>query len=189
MHLSAQEFGVNGYPTLKFFGENKRRPLAYSGARDADAMADFVLAKWAALQLPPEVRQQGHARCWVAALYAISRSTVATGQAAQCATTMSANSWLCAGASDALSCNELGNDSATVKSDQVRLDTACVPVCIARARITDVGMRGAAQVRELVDQTAMEDECLGHGARPAKKLWCVASHRAAILQPACTWLL
>ena len=62
-----QEFGVNGYPTLKFFGENKRRPLAYSGARDADAMADFVLAKWAALQPPPEVRQQEHARCWVAA--------------------------------------------------------------------------------------------------------------------------
>ena len=72
--MSLQEFGVNGYPTLKYFGENKRRPLAYSGARDADAMADFALAKWAALQPPPEVRQQEHT-CWrVAALLHASLS-------------------------------------------------------------------------------------------------------------------
>lgn len=79
--LALQEFGVSGYPTLKFFGENKRRPLEYSGGRDADAMASFVLAKWAALQPPPEVR-------------------------------------------------------------------------------------------ELVGQHVLEDECLGDGQRPAKKLWC-----------------
>lgn len=79
-----QEFGVSGYPTIKFFGENRRRPLEYSGGRDADAMASFVLAKWAALQPPPEVR-------------------------------------------------------------------------------------------ELVGQHVLEDECLGDGQRPAKKLWCPPS--------------
>ncbi|KAK9826486.1 hypothetical protein WJX81_004945 [Elliptochloris bilobata] len=80
---TCQEFGVNGYPTIKFFGENKRRPLEYSGGRDVGSMADFVLRKWAALQPPPEVR-------------------------------------------------------------------------------------------ELVDQAVLEDECLGHGARPAKKLCLLA---------------
>jgi len=28
------------------------------------------------------------------------------------------------------------------------------------------------QVRELTGQDVLENECLGHGARPAKKLWC-----------------
>ena len=64
---------------------------------------------------------------------------------------------------------------------KVMLDTACVRPRVGLARAACVSMRGAAQVRELVDQTAIEDECLGHGARPAKKLWCAASHSATTL--------
>jgi len=48
---------VNGYPTIKLFGEDKRRPLEYNGGRDAESMAAFLLAKWAALQPPPEARR------------------------------------------------------------------------------------------------------------------------------------
>jgi len=54
---TAQEYGVNGYPTIKLFGEDKRRPLEYNGGRDAESMAAFLLAKWAALQPPSEARR------------------------------------------------------------------------------------------------------------------------------------
>lgn len=34
-------YGVTGYPTVKFFGENKAKPIAYDGARTAKAIVGF----------------------------------------------------------------------------------------------------------------------------------------------------
>lgn len=33
-------YGIKGFPTLKFFGYNKNKPIDYNGGRDADAMGD-----------------------------------------------------------------------------------------------------------------------------------------------------
>jgi len=35
-------YGVRGYPTLKFFGADKRSPLAYQGARDIDTLSKYI---------------------------------------------------------------------------------------------------------------------------------------------------
>lgn len=37
-----QRFGVQGFPTLKFFGEDKSRPKDFDGARDADSIVTYV---------------------------------------------------------------------------------------------------------------------------------------------------
>ena len=34
----AEKYGVQGYPTIKLFGKNKRKPSSYEGARDADSL-------------------------------------------------------------------------------------------------------------------------------------------------------
>eukprot|EP00899_Mesostigma_viride_P021660 jgi/Mesvir1/29496/Mv19746-RA.1 len=39
------EYGVRGFPTLKIFGVDKRKPQDYQGARDAKAMAEAGLAQ------------------------------------------------------------------------------------------------------------------------------------------------
>lgn len=36
-------FDVKGFPTLKFFGFDKKSPIAYEGARDTDAIRKFSL--------------------------------------------------------------------------------------------------------------------------------------------------
>ncbi len=45
-----------GFPTLKWFGENKERPEEYSGGRDTGSLAAFATQHWSAQQPPPEVR-------------------------------------------------------------------------------------------------------------------------------------
>ncbi|CAI6010922.1 unnamed protein product [Closterium sp. NIES-65] len=40
----ASEFGIRGFPTLKLFGANKKRPEDYNGARTAKAMSDATVA-------------------------------------------------------------------------------------------------------------------------------------------------
>ena len=42
-----QEYGVQGFPTIKIFGADKKKPEDYSGARTADGIIDtaFTLAK------------------------------------------------------------------------------------------------------------------------------------------------
>ena len=173
--LSLQEFGVNGYPTLKFFGENKRRPLAYRGARDAGAMADFVLAKWAALQPPPEVRAAGPrmllGRCSVWHFPQHSRNRPSCSLC-RCGV---ANTHECARGPVA-HCPALGSNvllTSWARSGWTQ------PVC-GLAPPMPCAMR-CPQVRELVEQSALEDECLGHGARPARKLWCAVSHSTITL--------
>lgn len=55
VHTSVcQEYGVNGYPTIKFFGSDKRRPLEYQGGRDSGSLTAFALSQWATKQPPPE---------------------------------------------------------------------------------------------------------------------------------------
>jgi len=41
----AQQFGIKGFPTLKFFNGDTHAPEDYTGARSAAAMANFVLGK------------------------------------------------------------------------------------------------------------------------------------------------
>jgi protein disulfide-isomerase A6 len=38
-----QQFGVQGFPTIKIFGENKKKPTDYNGARTADAITQALL--------------------------------------------------------------------------------------------------------------------------------------------------
>ena len=45
-----------GFPTIKFFGEDKERPEDYNGGRDSGSLAAFATQRWAAQQPPPEVR-------------------------------------------------------------------------------------------------------------------------------------
>ncbi|GJP76196.1 hypothetical protein CLOP_g6565 [Closterium sp. NIES-67] len=40
----ASEYGIRGFPTLKLFGANKKRPEDYNGARTAKAMSDAAVA-------------------------------------------------------------------------------------------------------------------------------------------------
>lgn len=51
------EFDVKGFPTLKFFGSNKRAPEDYNGGRDAASIAAFALGKWSTMSPPPEVKE------------------------------------------------------------------------------------------------------------------------------------
>ena len=48
-----------GYPTIKWFGENKDSPEDYEGGRDAGSLASFATSRWSAQQPPPEVRGSG----------------------------------------------------------------------------------------------------------------------------------
>jgi len=50
------EFGVKGYPTLKFFGADKT-PEEYNGARDSASIVAFALGKWSTMAPPPEIKE------------------------------------------------------------------------------------------------------------------------------------
>ncbi len=58
------EFGVNGFPTIKFFGADKERPEVYEGGRDAGSITAFASTKWAAAAPAPEVRELTDADVW-----------------------------------------------------------------------------------------------------------------------------
>jgi protein disulfide-isomerase A6 len=38
-------YGIQGFPTLKFFGFDKKSPQDYSGQRDADSIINYGLEK------------------------------------------------------------------------------------------------------------------------------------------------
>lgn len=38
-------YGIQGFPTLKFFGNDKNKPVAYEGGRDADSIRKWALDK------------------------------------------------------------------------------------------------------------------------------------------------
>ena len=54
---SCGEFGVRGYPTIKFFGKNKQSPEDYNGGRDTSSIVLFATQHWAKSAPPPEVRE------------------------------------------------------------------------------------------------------------------------------------
>ena len=49
------QFGVQGFPTIKFFGSQKQEPEDYSGGRDAASIVAFATTKWSKMAPPPEV--------------------------------------------------------------------------------------------------------------------------------------
>ena len=51
------EFGVKGFPTLKYFGLDKHSPEDYSGGRDAASIVAFATEKWSKFAPPPEVKE------------------------------------------------------------------------------------------------------------------------------------
>ena len=53
---TCQEYGVQGYPTIKWFGESKESPEDYQGGRDSGSLAAFATQHWSSKQPPPEVR-------------------------------------------------------------------------------------------------------------------------------------
>lgn len=48
------QFGVQGFPTVKWFGSNKQAPEDYRGERTAAALSDFALKQWGKTAPPPE---------------------------------------------------------------------------------------------------------------------------------------
>mmetsp|Transcript_11091 Transcript_11091/g.23921 ORF Transcript_11091/g.23921 Transcript_11091/m.23921 type:complete len:457 (+) Transcript_11091:59-1429(+) len=57
-HQSAcGQFGVRGYPTIKFFGTDKQNPEDYQAGRDAGSIVSFAKEKWSSVAPPPEVRE------------------------------------------------------------------------------------------------------------------------------------
>ncbi|GAB4823313.1 hypothetical protein N2152v2_010359 [Parachlorella kessleri] len=61
---TCSEFGVRGFPTIKFFGSNKERPEEYNGGRDVGSLRDFAASRWAKQQPPPEVRELVDEHVW-----------------------------------------------------------------------------------------------------------------------------
>ena len=46
---------VQGYPTIKWFGENKNSPVDFDGGRDESSLTAYALEKWQMALPPPEV--------------------------------------------------------------------------------------------------------------------------------------
>lgn len=61
---TCSEFGVQGFPTIKFFGENKERPEDYNGPREETDLVNFASDKWSRAQPPPEVRELTDPMVW-----------------------------------------------------------------------------------------------------------------------------
>jgi protein disulfide-isomerase A6 len=40
-----QPYGIQGFPTIKFFGFNKQKPVNYESARDAETIVNYALDK------------------------------------------------------------------------------------------------------------------------------------------------
>ena len=62
---TCSEFGIKGYPSLKFFGENKEQPQAYEGGRDLPSLSAFANERWSVNAPAPEVRQLTDQDVWV----------------------------------------------------------------------------------------------------------------------------
>jgi protein disulfide-isomerase A6 len=61
---TCSEFGVQGFPTIRFFGENKDKPMEYNGGRDEGDLVNFATEQWTKAQPPPEVRELTDNHIW-----------------------------------------------------------------------------------------------------------------------------
>lgn len=61
---TCSEYGVQGYPTIKFFGQRKSSPEDYNGAREAAAIVSFATDKWSRQAPPPEVVELTSQSVW-----------------------------------------------------------------------------------------------------------------------------
>lgn len=61
---TCSEFGVQGFPTIKFFGTNKERPESYEGGRDLASLTSYATERWQKNQPPPEVRELIDQETW-----------------------------------------------------------------------------------------------------------------------------
>jgi protein disulfide-isomerase A6 len=58
VHTSTcSRYGVQGYPTIKVFGSDKKSPQDYNGGRDTSSLVSFATAAHAANAKPREVRE------------------------------------------------------------------------------------------------------------------------------------
>lgn len=62
---TCSEYGVQGFPTIKFFGEKKSSPQDYNGPREEGDLVNFANEKWSRAQPPPEVRQLTDSNVWI----------------------------------------------------------------------------------------------------------------------------
>lgn len=62
---TCSEFGVQGFPTIKFFAENKERPEDYNGGREETDLVTFASTRWSRAQPPPEVRELTDNDVWM----------------------------------------------------------------------------------------------------------------------------
>lgn len=49
------EYGIKGFPTLFYFGNDKDSPEAYQGDREASSIVEFALSKWSVNAPVPEI--------------------------------------------------------------------------------------------------------------------------------------
>lgn len=62
------KYGIQGFPSIKFFGSNKEKPEDYEGGRDAASIVTYGEQAWAKNAKAPEVRPllcPGHPACKV----------------------------------------------------------------------------------------------------------------------------
>jgi hypothetical protein len=60
---TCSQYGVQGYPTIKFFGKNKNSPSDYQGGRDSGSIVSFATQQWSVSQMmraAVEKREKGN---------------------------------------------------------------------------------------------------------------------------------
>eukprot|EP00877_Chromochloris_zofingiensis_P007928 jgi/Chrzof1/3389/Cz12g23180.t1_PDI4 len=61
---TCSQFGIKGYPTIKFFGISKDHPAEYQGGRDSGSIVEYALKRWSEDQPAPEVRELVDQAIW-----------------------------------------------------------------------------------------------------------------------------
>jgi protein disulfide-isomerase A6 len=61
---AAGRYGIQGYPTIKVFGANKKAPEDYTGPREADSIVAYAKDLAGRMQPPPDVVELTSAKVW-----------------------------------------------------------------------------------------------------------------------------
>lgn len=62
---TCSEFGVQGFPTIKFFGSSKEHPEDYQGGRDSGSLTAYATERWSKDQPPPEAKELTDNDLWI----------------------------------------------------------------------------------------------------------------------------